>query len=71
MSGVVRMKKKLSKEEISDFIRETRKQLSDFEHKIKNAPRDKKTEYKIWSRKTRSKLRQLEITLLEGTWYVE
>lgn len=63
------MKKlKCSKIEIGELIQDTRNQLNDFEHSIKNAPKTERCKFKVFVRKNRTKLNDLEKIFQSGTW---
>jgi len=65
------MKRAYTKQEIGDLIRETKQELSSFERGIKNAPLETKGELKVWVKKTKTKLRQLEDIFKSGKWKIE
>ena len=64
-------RKKLSEKELGKLIRDTKAELASFERSIKNAPKENKNEFKIWARKSKSKLREFEAIYKSGTWRIE
>ena len=62
---------KASKLQIAKLIKNTKEEIADFERNIKHAPLEAKGEFKVFARKQKIKLRQLEEIFNSGDWEVE